>query len=316
MLLASPDVRVLAITVSPGALSAENAYLKVKSLLNSFWHEGVPVGINRTSDFKSPDFPVALNTLWGDETGIDLLNAPDCVSVIKGVLSAETTKVSFICLGGMSTVSLAMKEIPVFRQKIKEIIWSSNGTNDKKSFNFQTDVPAAEKVIKGDIPLKCITGCGTELFYDEQMINRISLTPNVYASAVSDFFKAEAGKIDARSARQKFTEVMDDDFNTPQALAILFDIARDINRGNEQGADVSEARHALKELVGVLGLTLKKTETAFTDAAPFIELLIKTRKQLRDAKQFKLADEIRDKLLETGVIMEDTVQGTTWKRKK
>jgi cysteinyl-tRNA synthetase len=66
----------------------------------------------------------------------------------------------------------------------------------------------------------------------------------------------------------------------------------------------------------VLGLTLKKTEPAFTDAAPFIELLIKTRKQLRDAKQFKLADEIRDKLLETGVIMEDTVQGTTWKRKK
>jgi cysteinyl-tRNA synthetase len=44
--------------------------------------------------------------------------------------------------------------------------------------------------------------------------------------------------------------------------------------------------------------------------------LIKTRKQLRDAKQFKLADEIRDKLLETGVIIEDTAQGTTWKRKK
>jgi cysteinyl-tRNA synthetase len=109
---------------------------------------------------------------------------------------------------------------------------------------------------------------------------------------------------------------MDDDFNTPQALAILFDIARDINRGNEQGADVSEARHALKELAGVLGLTLKKTETAFTDAAPFIELLIKTRKQLRDAKQFKLADEIRDKLQDIGVSIEDTAQGTTWKRKK
>jgi cysteinyl-tRNA synthetase len=109
---------------------------------------------------------------------------------------------------------------------------------------------------------------------------------------------------------------MDDDFNTPQALAVLFDLAREINRGDEQGSDVSEARHALKELAGVLGFTLKKTETAFTDAAPFIELLIKTRKQLRDAKQFKLADEIRDSLLETGVSIEDTAQGTTWKRKK
>ena len=128
--------------------------------------------------------------------------------------------------------------------------------------------------------------------------------------------KANVEKIDARFARQRFTEVMDDDFNTPQALAVLFDLAREINRGDEQGSDVSEARHALKELAGVLGFTLKKTETAFTDAAPFIELLIKTRKQLRDAKQFKLADEIRDRLLETGVSIEDTAQGTTWKRKK
>jgi pyrimidine-specific ribonucleoside hydrolase len=194
MLLASPDVRVLAITVSPGALSAENAYLKVKSLLNSFWHEGVPVGINRKCEFKSPDFPVALNALWGNEVGIDILNIPDCVSVIKGVLSAETTKVSFICLGGMSTVSLAMKEIPVFRQQVKEIVWSSDGSNDKKSFNYQIDIPAAEKVIKGGIPLKCVTGFGREIFYDEPMINRISLISNVYADGVSEFFKAEAGK--------------------------------------------------------------------------------------------------------------------------
>ena len=128
--------------------------------------------------------------------------------------------------------------------------------------------------------------------------------------------KSDAGKMDARDVRRKFTEVMDDDFNTPQALAVLFDLARDINRGTEQGAATAEARHALKELAGVMGLTLKAAEQSFTDAAPFIELLIKTRKQLRDAKQFKLADEIRDKLLETGVIIEDTAQGTTWKRKK
>ena len=107
-------------------------------------------------------------------------------------------------------------------------------------------------------------------------------------------------KIDVRSARQKFTEVMDDDFNTPQALAILFDLAREINRAGEKGADTAEARHALKELAGVLGLTLKETEKPFTDAAPFIELLIKTRKQLRDTKQFKLADEIRNTLLRDG----------------
>jgi Inosine-uridine preferring nucleoside hydrolase/FmdE, Molybdenum formylmethanofuran dehydrogenase operon len=194
MLLASPDVRVLAITVSPGALSAENAYLKVKSLLNSFWHEGVPVGINRKCEFKSPDFPAALKAIWGNETGIDVINAPDCISVIKGILNAETTKVSFICLGGLSTVSLAAREIPAFRQQVKEIIWSSDGSNDKKSFNYQIDVSSAEKVIKGDLLLKCVTGFGREHFYDEQMINRISLLTNVYSARVSEFFKYETGK--------------------------------------------------------------------------------------------------------------------------
>ena len=125
-----------------------------------------------------------------------------------------------------------------------------------------------------------------------------------------------AEQIDVRTARQKFTEVMDDDFNTPQALAILFDLAREINHASEKGADTADARHALKELAGVLGLTLQVVAKAFTDAAPFIDLLIKTRKQLRDIKQFKLADEIRNNLLETGVILEDTAQGTVWKRKK
>jgi len=125
-----------------------------------------------------------------------------------------------------------------------------------------------------------------------------------------------AEQIDVRTARQKFTEVMDDDFNTPQALAILFDLAREINHAREKGADTADARHTLKELAGVLGLTLQAVAKPFTDAAPFIELLIKTRKQLRDIKQFKLADEIRNTLLETGVILEDTAQGTVWKRKK
>jgi cysteinyl-tRNA synthetase len=125
-----------------------------------------------------------------------------------------------------------------------------------------------------------------------------------------------AEQIDVRTARQKFTEVMDDDFNTPQALAILFDLAREINHAGEKGADTADARHALKELAGVLGLTLQVVAKPFTDAAPFIDLLIKTRKQLRDIKQFKLADEIRNTLLETGVILEDTAQGTVWKRKK
>jgi cysteinyl-tRNA synthetase len=123
-------------------------------------------------------------------------------------------------------------------------------------------------------------------------------------------------QIDTEDYRNRFIEAMDDDFGTAQALATLFDLAREINRASEAGMDVSEARGTLVELAGVLGLTLKEPEATFVGAEPFINLLIKTRKSLREAKQFQLADEIRNKLSELGIALEDTPQGTVWKRKR
>jgi cysteinyl-tRNA synthetase len=123
--------------------------------------------------------------------------------------------------------------------------------------------------------------------------------------------------LDAAPFRQRFIDAMDDDFNTPQALAVLFDLARDTNKAEETGKDVSKAREALQELGGVLGLTFQAPEAAGAgNAAPFIELLISTRHDLRKAKQFQLADEIRNKLLQLGIVLEDTPTGTVWKRKR
>ena len=154
MLLASPDVRVLAVTVSPGALSREKAYIKIKSLLNSFYHEGIPVGINKSSEFKSPDFNIPLNAIWGDETGIDPGKAPDCFYIINDILSHEKTKISFLCLGGMATAEFAIKNIPLFRNQVKEIIWSSNGLTDTSGFNYNIDPESSSEVLKGEIPVK------------------------------------------------------------------------------------------------------------------------------------------------------------------
>ncbi len=122
-------------------------------------------------------------------------------------------------------------------------------------------------------------------------------------------------QIDLESYRNKFIEAMDDDFNTAQAMATLFDLARDINRASDEGFNVERAKEALSELAGVLGLTLKLPEKPALDAEPFIELLVSTRKRLREARQFQLADEIRDKLRELGIALEDTPKGTVWRYK-
>jgi cysteinyl-tRNA synthetase len=109
-------------------------------------------------------------------------------------------------------------------------------------------------------------------------------------------------------------EVMEDDLNTAQAVAALFDLAREINRARDEGRAIKDAQAVLLELAGVLGLTLSEEERAIA-AAPFIEALIAVRDELRQAKQFALADGIRSRLEALGVILEDSREGTVWKRK-
>ena len=116
----------------------------------------------------------------------------------------------------------------------------------------------------------------------------------------------------------RFTSAMDDDFNTPQAIAALFDLAQEINRAVNLGheAKVVEHRDIFKDLAGVLGLVIPEPEEPVLDAEPFIELLISVRNQLREAKQWQLADDTRTKLGELGIALEDTSQGTVWKYKR
>ena len=122
------------------------------------------------------------------------------------------------------------------------------------------------------------------------------------------------GAIDPVSFRQRFIEALEDDLNTPQALAALFDLAREINRARGADQPAGAARGALVELGGVLGLQFAERKAAESDAAPFIELLIEVRQSLRAARQFELADSVRDRLGELGVALEDTRDGTRWRR--
>ena len=123
-------------------------------------------------------------------------------------------------------------------------------------------------------------------------------------------------EVDADSHRARFAAAMDDDLNTPQAVAALFDLARDINRGRDAGQSIGSGQSALRELGGVLGLTFEDRPTPEDNlaAAPFIDLLVSVRTELRAARQFALADQIRDGLAEQGVTLEDGPQGTQWQR--
>lgn len=118
--------------------------------------------------------------------------------------------------------------------------------------------------------------------------------------------------LDPATYREQFEIAMDDDFNTPQALAILFDLARDINRSAKKGEDVQKLRDLVTELSQLLGLDLEQKNSQGDQTDSFIELLITLRTQFRDEKNFGMSDFIRDELEKLGVSIEDSNDGTEW----
>ena len=121
------------------------------------------------------------------------------------------------------------------------------------------------------------------------------------------------GALDTEPYHERFVDVMDDDLGTPQALVVLFDLAREINRARDAGEPAGRAVAAMHELGGVLGLQFIAARGAAGDVAGFVELLITTRNALREKREFELADEIRDRLTALGVVLEDSRDGTRWR---
>ncbi|QIM67028.1 cysteine--tRNA ligase [Mannheimia granulomatis] len=119
---------------------------------------------------------------------------------------------------------------------------------------------------------------------------------------------------------EAFKTAMDDDFNTPGALAVLFEMAREVNKlKTEDMLKANALAVRLKELAGVLGL-LEQDPDIFLkgntndDESAEIEALIKQRNEAKASKNWAVADEVRDKLKAMNIVLEDTPNGTIWRK--
>jgi len=131
--------------------------------------------------------------------------------------------------------------------------------------------------------------------------------------------ESSAGEVD-RQFDARFTAAMDDDFNTPEALSVLFDLARELNRAKKESPEQAPALAAeLRRLGGILGLLQQDPATFLKAGASDLPLSeteiqerIDERAAAKKAKDFAAADGIRDELAAMGIILKDSREGTTW----
>jgi cysteinyl-tRNA synthetase len=150
----------------------------------------------------------------------------------------------------------------------------------------------------------------------ERLYNAIGNLENLLDEAYLEELKEEekAYITTLEGYKDRYIEKMDDDFNTADAISVLFDLARDINTNvdvNSSKAVIKYALELMRELGGPLGILQKATKE---DLAAEIEQLIEMRQQARKDKDWALSDKIRDDLKARGIVLEDTPQGVRWKK--
>ncbi|MEG1311032.1 MAG: cysteine--tRNA ligase [Romboutsia sp.] len=150
----------------------------------------------------------------------------------------------------------------------------------------------------------------------ERLYNAKEKLEFIISNLLESSIKEEEKKIvtELEEFRAKFINSMEDDINTADAISVIFELSRFINTNINENSSLEFATKCLgefNELTTVLNIVNKKNDDILDEE---IENLIKKRVDAKKNKEFKLADDIRQQLLDKGIILEDTRQGTKWKR--
>ena len=191
LLIASPDVRVLAITASDGVLEAEQVYAKVKSLLYELHHEGVLVGIHNDSVSKAINCQPALDFSWGPPVLADSI-IPTATEVVDFIIRNTNEKFEFVCLGSLNTVTSCLEEVGQMSSRLNRVIWTSDHELNDNNFNYQISPSSYTRFTeKYSIPLHRIYGDPQQTVYTRFFIQKMDSSNNLYSRNIFGSLKVK-----------------------------------------------------------------------------------------------------------------------------
>ena len=187
LFLASPEFEVLAITTSDGVLSPKLGLSKVKSILESFGHEGIPVGAGPETLGQIPPWrDFNQNVRWGEEEKIESTEGNLAVDLILNAIEFEEEPVLFICLGGLTNLAEALKAKPRIQKKIERILWYNSSIDQLSGTNYEFDKNAAQTVFSIPILLETVSNSGIDNpVFSLEFLQSIGSLNSPYAKKIS-----------------------------------------------------------------------------------------------------------------------------------
>lgn len=192
MLLGNREIEVLALTTSEGALTPSEAAAKVAALLDSFYHEGVPVGAGRAVGAPAPFWRAHSQQIdWGGGTAARIGYVP-AAELIARTLDNEEEKVVCIALGALTNVDDVLQKRPDLADRFERIVWYSQSAEPLEGANYRTDTLAARRVLASGIPVSIVSANPScPIVVTPTLIDSIATVGGPYATRIVGSHRTE-----------------------------------------------------------------------------------------------------------------------------
>jgi len=198
MMLATPEIEVIAITAVDGILPPEKTAIRVSSLLKRFGHEGIPVGIGRNNPEKREQppsaFQIAGNFYWGEEEWYTGETFPSSTRLISQSIELEEMPVDFIALGPLTNLAEAIREVPALEEQIRKVSWY-NGTLEKDWYNQKMDPGAARAIKRSALRMDQVSAGGSLIREPVAFMLSLDTLQSQYAGAILYLYRKEEAAI-------------------------------------------------------------------------------------------------------------------------